>query len=81
MIKIILWIAVAVICLYILWKSFSANNKCPKEDIAEDFTLMLLSLFIRNFDTLSRIFRRVFAPYADLSLFSYVFASRFLAIL
>ena len=36
MIKIILWIAVAVICLYILWKSFSANNKCPKEELQTD---------------------------------------------
>ena len=36
MIKIILWIAVAVICLYILWKSCSANNKCPKEDLQTD---------------------------------------------
>ena len=36
MIKIILWIAVAVICLYILWKSFSANNKCPKEVLQTD---------------------------------------------
>ena len=36
MIKIILWIAVAVICLYILWKSFSANNKCPKKDLQTD---------------------------------------------
>ena len=36
MIKIILWIAVAVICLYILWKSSSANNKCPKEELQTD---------------------------------------------
>lgn len=36
MIKIILWIAVAVICLYILWKSFSANNKCPKKELQTD---------------------------------------------
>ena len=36
MIKIILWIAVAFISLYILWKSFSANNKCPKEDLQTD---------------------------------------------
>ena len=36
MIKIILWIAVAVICLYILWKSFSANNKYPKEELQTD---------------------------------------------
>lgn len=36
MIKIILWIAVAVISLYILWKSFSANNKCPKEELQTD---------------------------------------------
>lgn len=36
MIKIILWIAVAVICLYILWKSFSANNKFPKEELQTD---------------------------------------------
>lgn len=36
MIKIILWIAVAVICLYILWKSFSENTKCPKEELQTD---------------------------------------------
>ena len=36
MIKIILWIAVAFISLYILWKSFSANNKCPKEELQTD---------------------------------------------
>lgn len=36
MIKIILWIAVAVICLYILWKSFSENSKCPKEELQTD---------------------------------------------
>lgn len=36
MIKIILWIAVAVISLYILRKSFSANNKCPKEELQTD---------------------------------------------
>lgn len=36
MIKIILWIAVVVICLYILWKSFSESNKCPKEELQTD---------------------------------------------
>lgn len=36
MIKIILWIAVAIISLYILWKSFSANNKYPKEELQTD---------------------------------------------
>jgi len=36
MIKIILWIVVAVICLYILWKSFSKNNKYSKEELQTD---------------------------------------------
>ena len=36
MIKIILWIVVAVICLYILWKSFSKNNKYSNEELQTD---------------------------------------------
>ena len=43
MIKIILWIAVAVICLYILWKSFSANNKCPKEELQTDADFLVIN--------------------------------------